>query len=174
MPVNRTVAVIGAKGFVGRSLCGMLANQGLVTTIPLSRPLFDLNIPSTWGALPPRTDCVIHAAAALRGDIYEIFNTNALSAGPFAAHLNAIGVRKLVFLSTGSVYGATCSVTSPSIPCAPDTWYAASKYIAECKFLEVFSGHLNVLRLYFPYGSNQPQSGLFPKMAKRIACGEVI
>ena len=117
---------------------------------------------------------MVHAAAVLRGEIFELFNTNALSVGPLAAHLNAIGVRKLVFLSTGSVYGATSLATSSSGHCAPNTWYAASKYVAERKFAEVFRGHLNVLRLYFPYGPNQPQSGLFPKMAKQIAQGEVI
>ena len=50
-------------------------------------------------------DCVVHAGMCDRGDRFEIFNTNALSAGPLGEHLNRIGTSKLIYLSTGAVYG---------------------------------------------------------------------
>ena len=108
------------------------------------------------------------------GDRYEIFNVNALSAGPLGEHLNQISVGKLVYLSTGAVYGNASAPATPATPCDPKTDYALSKYLAEQKLAAQFSGRLSILRIYFPYGPRQREPRLVPSLIRRIAAGERI
>lgn len=169
-----SVAVIGANGFVGRALCTLMETRPDIRVQRLGRPDFDLTEQGTWSTLAPGTECVVHAAALTGGDLYRLFDVNALSAGPLARHLNELGVRKLIFLSTGAVYGANPAPTTPDTPCAPVTPYAISKYLAERKLAERFLGRLNVLRLYYPYGPRQGAERLFPRLKARIANGETV
>ncbi len=165
----RTLAIIGAEGFVASHLRGYLtsANDRMAVQ-SLSRETFDLTRPAEWHSLAQGTEVVVHAAARMSGPLYDVYNTNALSAHHLVDFLNARGVRRLIYFSSGAIYGPTSSRTTPSTPPAPEGAYAVSKYLAEQKFLERFSGQVNILRLYFPYGPGQRAPRLVPRIVKLI------
>lgn len=173
---TRRITVLGGTGFVGgaivRALQGGLAGK-IEVTAP-ARDRFDLTAPGTWPSMDDDTDCVIHAAGLNDGALYDVFAANALYAPALAAFLGERGVRKIVYLSTGSVYGSLNRPASPDTPVNPGSPYATSKYLAERTFMARFPGIVNVLRLYFPYGRGQKPPRLLPSLAARIGGGEPV
>ncbi len=126
------VAIIGAGGFVGAALCRHFETRHPeIPTLALLRRDFDLTDESTWSGLQYGTECVVHCAGALSGPTYDLFRVNALSAASFACLCNSLGVKKLVLLSTGAVYGPASSPATPQTVCQPLGNYAISKYIGE-------------------------------------------
>jgi len=160
-----TIAVIGANGFVGNSICRYLeAKCSRQNVLRLGRAGFDLNNPNSWATVDESVDCLVHAAASTTTDRYNLYNTNAISTGLLAEYCNSIGLKKMVYLSTGAVYGNIHGYASTETRCNPQTDYALSKYLAERRLVESFQGALVVLRLYFPYGPNQGGNRLLPRM----------
>jgi len=168
------IAVIGANGFIGKAVYeSLLRMHELIEVIPLTRSNFDLTTPENCIVFP-EVDCVVHAASKNDGSTYEIFNTNALTAGNVASRLNSAGVKKLIYLSSGAVYGPVEEPTYPGLECNPQGDYAVSKYLGEIKTAEVFTGNLSILRLYFPYGMGQNRQRLIPRLIARLKAGESI
>jgi nucleoside-diphosphate-sugar epimerase len=84
------------------------------------------------------------------------------------------GVRRMIFASTGNVYGHTPRPADETEPTRAHTMYAASKLAAEV-LLRPFSSLLVVLitRLFGIYGPGQ-RGTLFPQMMERVRRGEEI
>jgi len=159
------VAVIGAGGFVGKRLCDSLKKDETVNfVVSLVRQEFDLTNSDTWGSLDNSVDCVVHAAVLSEGNMYDIYNVNCLNIGSFSTYCNSLGIKKIIYLSTGA----------SNAPNNLQGNYALSKYLAERKISEQYTGHLNILRLYFPYGEGQTEMRLIPKLISRVKNGEVI
>lgn len=173
---RKTVAVIGAEGFIGSNLCRHIRESfsDEIVLTALGREDFDLTAPETWTTLPDGTDCLIHAAALLQGDVYDIFSINALPARELAVFCNKRKIRQFIYISTGAVYGTTPEPASALTPVNPSGHYAVSKFLAERILQDTFTGTLQVLRLYFPYGHGQQAPRLFPRLAWSIASGETI
>ncbi len=173
---RKTVAVIGAEGFIGSSFCRYINESrvdGLAVT-GLGRDRFDLTDPRTWSVLERGLDCLVHAATLVDGSLYDIFKVNTLFARELAEFCNERQIRKLVYLSTGAVYGSAAVPASSDQPENPDSPYAVAKFLAEKIFLEVHSGPVNVLRLYFPFGRGQKPPRLFPRLVQSIRNGDPV
>lgn len=173
---RKTVVVIGAEGFVGSNFCRYINESpmdGLAVT-GLGRDRFDIAEPRTWSVLERGLDCLVHAATLIDGSLYDTFRVNALFAHELAEFCNERRVRKLIYLSTGAVYGPVAGPASPDQPENPDSPYAVAKFLAERIFLETFSGPVNVLRLYFPFGRGQKPPRVFPRLVQSIRNGEPV
>ena len=169
------VAIVGAGGFVGAALCRHLrTHHPEIGTDALLRQDFDLADESSWSSLRNGIDCVVHCAGALSGTTYGLFRVNALSAAAFARHCNSVGVKKLILLSTGAVYGPGQRPAMPQTVCQPQGDYAISKYVGELEMRREFAGHINVLRLYFPYGAGQAESRFIPRLVEKIRSGAAV
>ncbi len=169
------IAVLGAGGFVGQALLRRLAESSESEEIvTLGRDDFNLAQPDTWGGKLEGVDCVINAAVKIDGKTLDIFCTNTAHVCELAQHLNKVGVKKLINLSTGAVYGPVETPTTPDTPCAPAGDYAVSKYVGEHLFHEYFSGCVNTLRLYYPYGHDQKEPRLIPRLTRIIGEGGTI
>lgn len=173
---SKSVAVLGANGFIGSTLCRYIrracANEIALT--PLTRRDFDLCVPDTWNNLADGVDCLVHAAALVNGEPSEIFTVNAGHAEALARFCNARRIGHIVYLSTGAVYGPADGPVPADAPTNPGNDYAVSKLQAEQNLARTFDGTLQVLRLYFPYGAGQKPPRLFPRLVERISNGEPI
>jgi nucleoside-diphosphate-sugar epimerase len=154
------IGVTGAGGFVGRRLCAVLAAQGRPVR-PIHRALHpgephaqvypycaaapmavgDIGPETRWEAALADVDCVIHCAG--RAHIFRETEVDALAA---YRHVNvlgtrrlaeqavAMGVKRLVFLSSIGVHGVHTNRRPPfshaDVP-APVEDYAISKWEAE-------------------------------------------
>jgi len=141
------VLVTGANGFVGRALCGHLAEGGHIV-VPVVRracglsgevAVGDMNGRTVWGGILPACDAVVHLAARVHvmddtSDnplvLYRATNTDAtLNLARQAAQAR---VKRFVFISSIKVNGegrdAPYRETDPP---APEDDYAVSKWEAE-------------------------------------------
>lgn len=167
------VGIMGARGFVGAALARRLAADG-VEVVALNRPTFDLTDRGTWGALDCGLDVLVHAAGGPGATTWDMFRVNTTPCEALAQRLNALGLRRLVYLSTGRVYGYHPHPAFPGMDCTPVGDYPVSKYVAERVLAETFAGELSLARLYYPYGPGQKPPRVFPRLAAQVAAGETV
>lgn len=164
------IAVTGAAGFLGRALLARLPGPVRATdlaTLDVRRPI------------PPEAfagcDVVVHLAArtgvspSLRqADAYH--RTNATGTGNVVRAAQAAGVRRLVLVSSSSVYGECDRPASESRATAPLSPYGESKVGAEAIVRSASSGLERViLRPFTVYGPGQRPDML---IARLLAGGE--
>lgn len=143
----RVIAVTGATGFVGRTLCGAMVARG-VTFRALGRVadeatvgVGDIGPETDWRAALAGADTVIHLAARVHRlrdagpDLPKLYrHTNVDGTLKLARDAAAVGVRRLVFVSSVKVLGertAPGRPFRPDDPPAPQDPYGHSKWEAE-------------------------------------------
>lgn len=136
------VAVTGATGLIGSCLVRMLKAEGKHTLLCLSRQ--DTQDPDfrqtdysqeSLNALFAGVDAVIHLAAIRGGNSpagYQAYQENEVLTEKILKAMEANGVRKIVFLSSISVYSDTALLPwSESQAPAPVNFYGLSKLCCE-------------------------------------------
>lgn len=161
------IAVIGANGYVGRNLLRYLRGQGL-KPIAVFKPMFDLLVPKTWNVLDQDIECIVHAAGLSQGYDAELTTLNAKSASDLGLFCSTVGIRKIVYLSTGRVYGPTDGPTHVNMTCCPTSTYGTSKLAGERGISANFRGETAVVRLYYPYGRDQDPKRFIPRIRAAI------
>lgn len=166
------VLITGATGKVGSRLTRHLMEQehevrALVRDANRAAQLQDAGCELALGDLRDAnslvaavrdTDAVVHCAAFFRGATAEQAHAvNDLGTQHLARAAQAAGVNRLIFTSTGLVYGPNggrpaCEDDS----CAPVDAYPLSKLAAERFLLEQQGLDVRVLRLPFVYGDGDP------------------
>jgi nucleoside-diphosphate-sugar epimerase len=152
------ILVTGANGFVGRRLCAELATRGrpvraavrqLREPHPQAFPVGDIRADTDWEAALAGAEAVIHCAARVHvmqdsaADPLAAFRAVNLDGTRRLAEVAAaVGVRRLVFLSSIKVNGEATAPGSPfraSDSPRPADAYAVSKWEAEQALHEVAS-----------------------------------
>ena len=175
------VAIIGANGFLGRSL-GRLFREGVPGGSPLvgaggaevwaydvSEPVTDLagaifrrlDVIQDELVLPAAVDAVYYLAQSpfygqfpARAD--HLFGVNTYGAVKAARAACAAGARFFCYASTGSVYAPSLAPLAETDPVRRDNPYALSKLAAE-EALRLFAPHItvSVARLFGLFGPGQ-------------------
>ena len=152
--MSGSVLVTGASGFVGSALCSSLLAQGYrvraalrsADSMPSAQDLDvfavgDVGAQTDWSAALTAVDCVIHCAARAHvmhenegaaAATYRAVNVEGTQR--LAEQAVALGVRRLVFLSSIKVNGEQTALGAPflfsDVP-APEDPYGVSKWEAE-------------------------------------------
>jgi nucleoside-diphosphate-sugar epimerase len=116
-------------------------------------------------------------ATGLReGTDAELRRVNCDAPAELVAWLRTAGVRKLVLLSSGAVYGnAGATKQHPGLTAVPATAYGRSKLDGELAVSGIWPAHtLSIVRLYFPYGPGQKQPRLVPRILELVRGGQPI
>lgn len=187
------ILVTGATGFIGRNLLPVLAHQreGHSVSAVARRIPKDANLNINWIAadlanpgwvkdLPDEDiDVVIHLAQSKHYRDFpiqstDIFNINVRATFELSEWAMKRGVKRILFASTGNVYGSKACSHREDDPCFPDTMYGASKLSAEM-LLKPFSDFLDVLILRFfgVYGPGQTDA-MLPGIIQRFNAGNEI
>jgi nucleoside-diphosphate-sugar epimerase len=169
------VFVTGANGFLGSAVVDRLVATGddvvaLVRT-PSSAPDHwaasaaitvvqgDLRAPRAWSSALAGCDAVVHLAAAKAGDFHEQFALTVVGTENLLAAMLAAGLRRLVHISTFSVYDylsapvgsrLTESSTLEQHPTTRDE-YAQVKLVQE-QLVREFGGDVTIIRPGLIYG----------------------
>lgn len=131
--------ITGAGGFVGRHVAGVASDRGhavmglvrssrsaatLRHAAPGAEPIVgDLRRPEGWCEALRSAEAVIHLAATKAGSVYDQFPGTVIATERLLAEMKAAGVRRLVHVSTFSVYDyeapASEEVLAEDAPLAP-------------------------------------------------------
>lgn len=190
--------VTGGAGFLGSALANQLVQEGHQVTVldDLSNGRFDYlhpaikpiqgditDIPLLWSLLQ-NTDCVYHLAArvSVAQSILHPYDYNRVNVGGTVSLMEAMrdtGVRRVVFTSSGAVYGQQTQhlVHETDLP-RPDSPYAVSKLSAE-QYIHTIGELWNIetvaLRIFNAYGPRQslPNSHapVVPRFLQQILTG---
>ena len=194
--MNRTALVTGATGAIGPTLVERLQSAGYQVRVLAQRQLQssffgssvqvelgDICDPAAVGRLMEGADVVFHLAAKLHipdppPEIHaEYRRVNVEGTRNVVQHAVAAGVRRLVYISTVTVYGPTDGqVVNESAPLRPDTIYSRTKIEGEQVALAAQRADNEplsvVLRLATVYGSRQ--KGNFQRLVQALARGRFV
>ena len=167
-----TIVVVGGAGLVGGAVANYL-NQCLgVVLKSYRRSEVDLLKPETWNGKFKDADVVLIAAGLSNGTLSQLEAVNAHGVHALSKYCSQLGVRKLILISSGAVYGHTGRFTSPDDSLNPMTDYAKSKLMGERLAKKEFDARINILRLYFPYGPGEGIDRLIPRLKQKIIEGK--
>lgn len=166
------ITVIGSSGFMGNRLCQKMNQQGLSCT-GLNSKQFNFLDKNTWHNLPKHSDCLVIAAGVISHDS-SAFQVNSDPVPFLLEHFRESGTKKIVYLSTGAVYGPHETVIHTNTTCKPDNPYGKSKLLAENCIKDNWKENFNILRLFFPYGLEQKTPRFLPRLIDKIKKSEVI
>ena len=137
-------------------------------------------------AITPDVDVVLHLAAlaGVRPSLAEplrYLDTNIVGTGVIAERMRALGLRRLVFGSSSSVYGARPGATEAfreDDPClTPASPYAATKRMNELQlstYRDLFGLGVFALRFFTVYGPRQRPDMAISKFLDAVAAGRPI
>ena len=183
------VLIAGATGFVGSHLVPALLAAGhevyaLVRNAGAAMHGWDrvqlLEADLAGARLPemPFADVVVHLAQAnvpFPAHAEELLAVNCSSAVALAAHALRCGASRMIYASSGTVYGFSAGLITEAHPLLGAGFYAQTKIAAE-KMLSEFRVSLPVdlLRIFTPYGPGQQPARLIPDIVARVREGRPV
>ena len=175
-----TIAVFGARGFIGGRLTSALTRGGHDVVAISSAEAFD----AASGLLRPppfagRLDSVVYLSQSPRyrdlpqqsAHVWGVNVMSALMAAEWARHC---GASQFIYASTGTVYSPSFAAHRESDPVRRDGGYALSKIHAE-EALHQFAGQMRIAlaRCFSVYGPRQ-RDKLIPNLIARIQSGAAV
>jgi nucleoside-diphosphate-sugar epimerase len=175
------ILITGTTGFVGGNLVHSLRGGNRIievnrADVRRSTDSFAWNFRDALPAgLPTKADIVIHSAADTSESPHDGCTTNVAATSALLEYAREAGAGTFVYLSTGSVYGASAIPHQERQPIFPRGVYACTKAAGEF-VVQSYQHYLRtlILRLYFPFGPGQRKERLIPRLIHRVSHGEPI
>lgn len=174
------VAVIGARGYVGRHLCAKLEQQGTAVLRYSAGEADGISritgrLPEGF-AFPSKLDAVCFLSQSphyrrMPEHSAHLLSVNCLAAVQAVEAARRAKVKRFVYASTGNVYAPSFDALTESSPVRRDNWYSLSKVMAE-DALALYEADLEVAvaRIFGVYGPLQ-EDKLFPMIVNKVRSG---
>ncbi len=189
------ILITGGTGFIGRAVFEQLVLRKYTVYATLRTREHTPSIAGVewieWDMtktvqknFPQKIDTIIHLAQSEKyrdfpDSARDIIDVNVNSTFELLEYAYKQGVKKFIFASTGSVYGAASSKmfteSEAVLPIGHLSFYAKSKYISEI-LLESYSKYFETLcmRIFFPYGKGQQLERFLPRIIANIRNNEPV
>lgn len=165
------ILLTGAEGNFGTTFRALAASKGDVQVVPVGR--------GDWANIHEKLDAVeliVHAAGDLQTPVSlepcRWLESNLMSTAKLLEAAREQGVKRFIFISSCSVYGANL-LTSESSECTPITLNGIEKHLNEgliAQFCEANDISYQILRVFNTYGGNDKFSVLC-KLKKALEHG---
>lgn len=187
------ILITGANGLLGSHLCTALLDDFIVHAVIRKKTntsnerifYIETDMSSDWSIdqLPPAMDIVIHLAQSERfrefpDHAMDVFNVNVASTMKLLDYSRKAGVKKFLYASTGGIYDTSLGVVSENSPIT--TFGSLGNYFASKLCSEILTHNytsyfdVNIMRLFFMYGSGQKRSMLIPRLVDNVRNGNPI
>ena len=184
------ILLTGASGATGGNLLrsGIFAEHELFYTInkgfPIikneaqAQPVFcDLSNRLSVEKLAENFDLVIHVAAVVpkKASADDEYLKNIRMAELLRFFVEKSNVKKVIFISTGSVYGKSFLNKETDV-CEPADAYGKSMFEAENIFLKMKNASVTVVRLFYPYAFDEftRPDNFISRLFQKITAGDKI
>ncbi len=167
------VVVLGARGFIGRTLTAALQRAG-IAALPTSSADLDLATESAADRLASmlRSDDAIVMLAALtpdRGRGLPAFLTNIQMAATVCGALAKLTPAHVVYLSSDSVYPMCTGLVSEPSCSEPDDLYGVMHLAREMMVKSATAAPVAILRSTLVYGADDTHNSYGPNRLRRMA-----
>lgn len=169
------IFVSGANGFIGKHLCSLLTEKGVVFSAEKINLLDKKLIESFFKKT--NFDTVVHLAGTFGDDFDHLLDVNVRTTWNLCSALVNTHVKKIIYTSSGAVYGPPCNGVESyetDIP-SPDSKYGLTKLFAEqtiTQFADCNDRQSIILRLPNIYGPGG--KGLINQMKNSIIHGHSV
>ncbi|HWB07052.1 MAG TPA: NAD(P)-dependent oxidoreductase [Verrucomicrobiales bacterium] len=183
------ILVAGATGFIGSHLTPALLDAGHDVYALVRNPaaaglarermhFVEADLAKPFQVTLPAVETVIHLAQAnvsFPSHAEELLAVNCGSAAALAAHAQRCGAGRVIYASSGTVYGFSSGLLAEDHLLDGAGYYAQTKIAAE-RLLSEFRAHLPVdlLRIFTPYGTGQADPRLIPDIISRVREGRPV
>lgn len=176
------ILVTGAGGLIGTHLVPLLEAEHELFTLSgikgrKNNTYIDFSKEWSTEALPTGLDVIIHLAQSedfrdFPAKAIEVFNINTESTLKLAAFANNTGVKKIIYASSGGIYGSSDDPFTEVQGKGYEPgmgFYIATKHCSEV-ILDNFTSLLDViqLRFFFVYGKGQRKEMLMPRILNNV------
>jgi nucleoside-diphosphate-sugar epimerase len=164
------IGITGVSGFIGKYLISFFKKKGLRLIVIKSR-LNNLEDLKKEIVLLPKLDIVFHLAGSFQGEWESLYDNNFIATKNLLSCLNP-KVTKVIFTSTGSVYGNSGKFgVDETFKCNPVDDYGKIKLMTEKIVCEY--GNYLVFRLPSVYGDGN-NKGVIYHWKNSIYAGETL
>lgn len=167
------VVVLGARGFIGRTLVAALRRAG-IAALPVGREDLDLaadGAADRLAAMLEPDDAVVMLAALTpdKGRGRQPFITNIQMAASLCDALGKVTPAHVVYFSSDSVYPMAAGLVSEASCSEPDDLYGAMHRAREMMVESATSAPVAVLRSTLVYGAGDTHNSYGPNRLRRTA-----
>ena len=126
------ICVTGSTGFIGTNLISYLTTNEEVEIVPFVGDIFVEEEIRKFFASNKKIDQIIHLVGGFFGDFEDLVKINVTALEKLLKIAEENGVKKIIYTSTGAVYGEPIGETSKENDnLCPNTKYGLSKKMAE-------------------------------------------
>jgi len=165
-----TIALFGHRGFIGVHLQQMLLQRGIAFEC-FNGDITDSAVLNTFFTTQ-QFDIAIHLAGQFSGDGQTLITKNVTTTQAILQQCQLHSVQKILFTSTGAVYGDPQDLTSSEeSPLHPNTLYGLTKLLAEEVIQYYHKNHgieYAILRYPNVYGPGNRKGVLYSMISKAL------
>jgi len=180
MMEKKTIFITGVSGFVGKALAEKLSKDFRILGLSRRQSKF-ATLQGDLGSLSDidlsSVDIVVHLATAHNEEELkkpgEVFRVNVKGMETLLRAAKKAKVKRFIFASSGGVFerGKTITIESPRVK---ENEYFRTKELARDILMREPEMDICVAYLFFPYGPNQKEPRLIPRLIRRIKNNESI
>jgi UDP-glucose 4-epimerase len=167
----KRVVVIGAGGFVGRTIVNRLAADG-IDTLALTRKELDLlagGAAAKLGALLQPTDSIVFISAKAPAKTIPMMMENLRLAESVCAALDNRPVAHVLYISSDAIYADDANPVTEASSAAPSTAHGMMHAARELMLRLSTKAPVAMLRPTLIYGIDDPHNGYGPNRFRREA-----
>ena len=183
----KKLVLIGASGFIGTRLIGILGTENCCNIDKLHSSayddittIYDIREKNLESVIPPKTETVVLLAAEHRDDVFPVslyFDVNVQGTGNVLKAIDKAGIQNIVFTSSAAVYGLNKVNPDESFSLDPFSKYGQSKCLAEELLInwqkkDSQQRSLTIIRSAVIFGENN--KGNVHNLLRQIASGKFL
>ena len=169
--VPKRTVVLGAAGFIGRTLVNRLSTDG-VNLVSLAKQDLDLETPAAANQLTEllhKDDTLVFISAKAPVRDLSMLTANLNMAETVVEAVSRQTIDHVIYVSSDAVYHDSTEPLTEDSPTAPGSLHGVMHLARELALTQSLAVPIGILRPTLIYGVNDPHNGYGPNRFRRLA-----